>query len=397
MQKLRLAHHRLPNTDHPQSFFVYVALIFLAFHYFFIVYINSNFLSTFLSESYIGYLYILGSLANIAVLIKAPAFLRKLGNFRVAIIMTVLEMFALFLLGYSHSVGIIAFAFILQHAVNPVILYCLDILLEKYSKVSDTGRTRGIFLTILNTPPIIATIVTGFLLENHSFSIIYYISASLLIPLLIIFFLKFRNFRDPVYKKVAIREALSRFSHNIAVRDIFIDNVLLQVFYAVMTIYLPIYMNQVIGFSLGEISFIFAFMLLPFIILEIPIGRITDTKYGSKEFLILGFVIMSASMAIIPFIHSASILTWITVLVCTRIGAAIVEITTESYFFKHVQSTDADMIGVFRMSHSIAFVIMPVIGILLLKNISMQSMIMVFALLIGSVGLRYAWKITDTV
>ncbi len=397
MQRLRLAHHKPPSTERPESFFVYIALIFLSFHYFFIVYINSNFLATHTSETNISYLYIAGAIANIIVLLNAHRWLRRFGNFKLAVALIILEGITLVTLGYSNTFYIIAAAFILQHAVNPAILYCLDIILEAHSSNSGTGRSRGVFLTMLNTPPIIATVITGLILVNHSFSAVYYLSAMFLIPLLFIIIYKFRKFKDPKYSKVNIIDTVTRFDKNKDVLDIFIDNILLQTFYAVMTIYVPVYLSKVIGLSLSQIGFIFSFMLIPFILLELPVGKITDTKTGGKEFLIFGFIIMCVSMAIIPFIETTSVLIWILILVLTRIGAAIVEITTESYFFKQVNSSDADMIGVFRMSRSLAFVIMPVIGIIMLRSVSMQTLILTFAIIIGTVGLRYAFDITDTV
>lgn len=393
MQKLRLTHHVGHTSTH--SFYIYLAVLFLAFHYFFIVYVNSNFLATFISEKYIGYLYIFGSLANIVVLLNAHKLLRRFGNFKLASALILLEIIALLTLGMSKTFWIIAIAFIVQHAVNPAILYCLDIVLESHSKNNETGRNRGIFLTILNTPPIIATVIVGFILTNNDFSSVYILSSLFLLPLFFIVRSKMYKFEDPHYKKVAVKDVFKRFNHNRLVRDIFIDNILLQVFYAVMTIYLPLYLYRYIGFSLGEISFMFSLMLLPFVLLQIPIGRIVDKKFGEKRFLIAGFLIMCLSMAMVSFIHTPSILIWILVLFSTRIGAAIIEITTESYFFKHVDKTDADMIGVFRMSHAIAFSIMPLIGTIALNFLSFTTVFILLSLIILAVGLRYAFDLVD--
>ncbi len=392
--KLRLTHHtpRITFSSLP----IYFSLLFLAFHYYLIVYINSNYLATFIPDTYIGYLYIIGSLCNIGGLLYSHKLLRRFGNVRLAIVLVILEIISLLLLGFGWNFGVIAFAFILQHTINPIILFCLDVFMESKSKNEHTGNDRGTFLTILNTPAILGALLSGLLLVHAEFYKVYFASALFLLPLLIILLTSFRKFKDPHYKKVNVLQAIDRFEHNRLVRDIFIDNIVLQFFYALMTIYLPVYLNRVVGLSLGQIGLIFSIALLPFILLQIPIGKLADKKYGEKEFLIGSFILMSFATISISFITTESIIVWIFILLLTRIGAAIVEISTESYFFKHVEKTDADMIGLFRMAHAIAFSSMPLLGVASLIFLPIQYIFIAFGILILLIGLRYAFDLTDT-
>lgn len=105
---------------------------------------------------------------------------------------------------------------------------------------------------------------------------------------------------------------------------------------------------------------------------------------------------MSFATMAVSFITSASILVWIAVIVLTRIGAATIEIASESYFFKHVDKTDADMMGLFRMSHATAFSMMPLLGMAALTIIPLQYLFVVFGIIIMVLGLRYAILLTDT-
>lgn len=394
MQKLHLSsRHSLGSIG---SFSVYLAVLFLSFHYFFIVYINSNFLGTFIDEKYVGYFYILGSITGIIFLLSSYRILRKIGNYRFALIAVLTEIITLIALSQAHSIWIAGVAFIVQHATNPVILYSLDIFLESVTDKENAGKSRGMFLTILNTPPIVATLVTGIILRDNDFSQVYMISIAFLIPLLLIILSNFKKFKDEKYTKIEIKDVFKRFKSERLIRDIFIDNILLQVFYAVMTIYLPVYLLKNIGFSLTEISFMFSLMLVPFVLLQFPVGRIADEKLGEKELLILGFVIMTFSMLMISFLKLPTVVLWTMVLILTRIGAAIVEIMTETYFFKHVGKSDAHVLSIFRMSHAIAFALMPLIGGLLLFFVSIQYIFAIFAFIILFFGLRYAFDLVDT-
>jgi MFS family permease len=395
MHHLRL-HHSLATKPTTKTFAVYTAVLFLSFNYFFIVYINSSFLAQFFSGATVGYLYIGGSILSMSILFNAHRILRRIGNFKFLLTLVSLQLLALFTLALSSSPILAVVAFMAQQAINPAILYCLDIILDTYSTKETQGRSRGIFLTILNAPPLLATLITGFILTGNNFNDIYLLSALFLIPLLLITFFQFKNFTDPHYKKIELSKVISRFKSNPSVRDIFIDNIVLQVFYSIMTIYLPLYLQQAAGFSLSQIAIMFSFMLLPFVIFQLPVGKIADERLGEKEFIICGFILMAISIATLGWIQTSTMWVWIAILVATRIGAAVVEITTESYFFKHVEPTDADMIGVFRMAHGIAFILTPLVGALVLYYVELQNIFIIGAIFILIVGLRYAFDLVDT-
>ncbi len=395
MYHLRM--HPVPETKPTsKTFGIYLAVFFLSFHYFFIVYINSNFLAQYFTDSWIGSLYIIGSVINIAILMCVHKLLRKMGNIKLLASFIGLEILSILFLAFSSSPWLLCIAFIGQHVLNPMILYCFDIILDTYSERHTQGRSRGTFLTILNTPPIIATLITGFILHDHNFKDIYLISLAFIIPLIFMVFTQFKTFVDPQYKQIGIKKVFSRLKSHRLVRDIFIDNIVLQVFYAIMTIYLPLYLVRNIGFNLSEIAFIFSIMLIPFVALELPVGKIADEDLGEKEFIVSGFILMGISISLIAWISSTSLWVWVALLVASRIGAAVVEITTESYFFKHVNPSDADMIGVFRMSHAVAFAVTPLIGAIALKYVDIQNMFIIGASIILIVGLRYAFDLKDT-
>lgn len=395
MRHIRL-HHALTIKPSSKTFAVYLGVLFVSFHYFFFIYINSSFLSQFLTDSWIGYAYIAGSIANIIVLLNAHRILRGVGNFKMLTCLILLEIGALLVLANATTVWVAVAAFIAQHAFNPAIIYCLDIILDSYTTQGEQGRSRGVFLTILNTPPIIATIITGYILTGQNFGNVYTLSALFLVPLLFITLFQFRNFQDPHYKKVEVKKVFQRLKSHRLVRDILIDNIVLQMFYAIMTIYLPLYLQRTVGFTLSEITLMFSIMLIPFILLQLPIGKIEDERVGEKELLISGFILMGLAISIIGWMETSSLLFWTLILVATRIGAAIVEISTETYFFKHVHPSDADMIGVFRMSHSIAFALTPLIGAVVLRYVDIKNMFFIGASIILIVGLRYAFDLRDT-
>jgi MFS family permease len=134
-----------------------------------------------------------------------------------------------------------------------------------------------------------------------------------------------------------------------------------------MIIYTPVYLSKYIGFSWGEIGIMFTIMLLPFALFELPIGKLADKKYGEKEILTIGLVIMGLSTLMMSFVSVKSFLLWTVLLFITRTGASFVEITSDSFFFKQVNTANTDEISIYRTTRPLAFIIAPLIATLALQ------------------------------
>jgi MFS family permease len=136
-------------------------------------------------------------------------------------------------------------------------------------------------------------------------------------------------------------------------------------------------------------------MLLAFIIFELPVGQMEDEKYGEKEFLAIGFIIMGLSTLFISFLTIKSFWMWATILFITRIGASFVEISADTYFFKKVGPDKTDVISFFRIARPLSFIIGPLLATIILQFIPFQYVFII----VGSimiVGTHYALALTDT-
>ena len=157
---------------------------------------------------------------------------------------------------------------------------------------------------------------------------------------------------------------------------------------------MPIYLNQYMHFNWTEIGSLFTIMLLPFVLFEIPAGWISDKHLGEQEIMVAGFLISSCAVLVIPFLP-ASFLPWAIVLFISRVGASLIEVTTESYFFKKVDNRRTDVISLFRVSRPLALVIAPVIATVAFGFIPFQYIFIV----VGSimiVGTHYSLALKDT-
>ena len=374
---------------------LYLANFILSFHLFFVLYTKSSFLSGFVEKSTMGLIWIAGSMLGILALTLAPSALRKFGNYKVLVYLSFVEMISFLLLALSKSTELILAAFVVHTIVYPLIIFNLDIFLESYTKKeSTTGSIRGTFLTTTNSALIIAPLLAGFILTNGDYWKIYLLSAVLLVPFIFIIS-KFQSFKDPVYNNFKTIENLKYIWKNKNLYRIFMSQFILRFFFTWMVIYLPIYLHEYIGFSWTEFGIMTSIMLLPFVMLEIPAGKIADGWMGEKEMLSIGFLIMAVFTFVVPFLTTTSFFVWTAIMFLIRVGASLVEIMTESYFFKHVNGDDSNIIGFFRTIRPASYVAGPIVATIALYFLDIRYIFFVLVLVI-LYGLRYSLALKDT-
>lgn len=376
---------------------VYLANLFLSFHYFTTVYVNSSFLETYIPTSTISAIYILASVLNIAIFIYVSTFLRAFGNFRLTLIFAFLDLLAVFGLAFTTNISYILPLFVLHQALVPMILFNLDIFLEHCTKdESVTGETRGIFLTVTNLALVLSPLLLAWLnIGDFDFSKAYLLSGMFLVPVVLIILISMRQFHDLPYHPFNLKYELKTFWQNRNLGCVLVVNFILQLFYSFMVIYMPIYLTIIVGFTWQEFTLMLSIALLPFLLFELPIGALADHKLGEKELMAAGFIILGLSLAALTYLNEPNFGLFALFLFLTRTGAALVEITSESYFFKQTKESDADLMGIFRVSRPVSFLVGPLLGGLALYLGGYQQMFLALSI-VTLCGLFFVSNITDT-
>jgi len=375
---------------------VYVAAFFLSLHMAITAYLDSSFLSKTFGESKVGAIFVFGYAFSVFALAYMPGLLRLIGNYTATILLSFIEIILLFALPYFQNPGMIALLFTLHTAAITMLLFNFDIFTESRSEDKTTGFTRGVYNTMLNTAVVCGPLFAGFIMSlaaplpegaivsgalGNGFWQIYIASAMLMLPVLAILFFGLYDFHDPHYFSANWKQALHQIWHNDDLFLIWVSNFLLQFFYAVMVIYMPVYLNAHIGFNWSEIGIIFSIMLLPFVFFEMPLGKIADEKLGEKEILIAGFLLISITTFSLSFLTLKSVALWSMALFMTRVGAAAVEIMSETYFFKKISGKDAGLVAMFRHTKPIAYIVAPLLVSVFLLGLPMQFIFVILGFL----------------
>lgn len=357
-------------------------------------YVNSSFLKLFVNENYVGIIYAVASVLTIVGLLEMPRLMSKYGNKNASLFSLVVSFVSLLVIAFSTKQVLVLPAFILYFVTSNIFIANLDVFIEESSGDRNVGKIRGFYLMIINAAWVVAQMVSGSIIEKSSFGGIYLFSAGLMALTAITLVLFFGKFKDPVYRKISLLKTIRFFRKDRDISKIYFINLILKFFYAWMVIYTPMYLNEYMHFSWDTIGIIFTIMLLPFVILDFPLGRLSD-KIGEKKMLILGFIISAFFTILFAVTRTHDWVSIALILFGTRVGAATIEAMSEIYFFKIVTSDKSDEISFFRNTSPLSYLLAPLIAIPIL--IYIPSFEFIFFILGGIllVGLFLSLRIND--
>jgi MFS family permease len=377
-------------------FLLYSLGLLLAVSNALVIYLQSSFLGQFINLRATSIFFIVSNLAVAVVLWFFPRVIRKLSNYVTTKAVLLLYAASLVAMAVASSMVTAILSLALFSIASNLIWINLDVLVESFSNDAATGRIRTMYFTFMNTGYVLAPILSAYLLRLDGYFLIFAAAASLVLPIFLIFSRQERNFKDAVKnRRESLIKILSAVWHNSNLRGIFFVALLLQIFYSTAVIYIPIYLHQNLGMDWGTLGIIFAIMLLPFIIFEIPAGIIADKYLGEKEILITGFIILTVSLFLFSYIDQPLAWLWAAVLFLSRIGAALVEAMRETYFFKLISAKDVGCINLFRLTSPLGYIIGSALAIAALSLWTLNYFFLVIALVMLS-GVVFAASLKDT-
>ena len=369
----------------PPFYALYLAIFFFSLAFALPLYINSSFLATFVHGKLIGFLYAAEAAFSFLLLLQLPRILQKMGNWRATLLLVALLGLALLGLAYFETALLIIPVFIATQALGSLIFFNFDVFFEAFSKDRETGEIRGIMLTVVNVAILLGPLTTGIILSDGDYFKVFLVAAALLVPVFLIFVARLKKFEDPDYKKIPYLQTLKKIlfaTHpNDEIRHAVLASLFMRFFFSWMVIYMPLYLHTNLGFDWKEIGIMFTVMLLPFVLFEAPLGKIVDARGNEKKVLVTGFLITAFFTALLPFIATHTVVLWALLLFGTRVGVSFVEIASESYFFKHINAQDTDVLSLFINTRPVAYLAGSASASILLFMVSLQYLFLVLALL----------------
>ncbi len=312
-------------------------------------YVQSSYLELFVPVHLVSLYLTLATVVAMPVIFFYPRLIKRFSNFRVLLAVLAAEAFGLVSLALTTN-RFLALPLFAAYSVSAMLGGInIDVYLEDVSDHDHVGNIRTTLMTLNNLAWVVAPLVMGWIAAGERYRLVLLAAGAALLPAILVLAAKRRAMRDrSAYRNRPLRELAGLVWRNPNVAKIFSLALTLQFFYFLMVFYVPLHLHHNLGFGWTTIGWILSVMLLPFLILQLPAGRVADTLLGEKEMLIAGLITMMVFTGLIFFVPSRSPLVWAAVLFMTRAGAALVEAMEEVYFFKHIERRDIDLINLFR-------------------------------------------------
>jgi len=353
----------------------------------------------FASPAAIGAMYTIGSSLAVFGFLFISGVLRRVGNVRLTIWLAIIEIVAIVLVGCAFSAATTIVAFVLLLTINPLLYLSLDIFSESLigANESKTGSRRGLVLTLMSFASVLGSLSLAAIVGDNDASLykIYFVAAGVFVFFIALVVIHFKAFKDPEYNEVKVLSAIRTFWENHDLRLVFLAYFTLQIFFAWTVVYIPLYLATEIGFSWQIIGSVIAVGLMAYVIFEYPVGFIADKYIGEKEMMAVGFLILAVSSSWISFMATAPVLSWMILMFVMRVGASLVEATSESYFFKHTQGSDANIISFFRLTGPLGMICGSLLGTVSLLYLPFELIFVVLGCVMVP-GIFFASRLNDT-
>lgn len=343
----------------------YLLTLLYALHYGIPLYATSSYLHQYFNSSTISLLYMLGALAALIGSMSVAKYIRKFHTYGFTLGLVFAEIAVTLAFGITENLMFLSLFFIIHFLLQTLLYVCLNVFIESFSKHAETGSIRGLFLTLLNIGILISPIIGGAILTVLSFSALYIIAAAMLIPFAMFVHMYLTHIEEPAYERINMFGAFKVAWANKNIRAALVAEFIVQCFYAVMIIYTPLYLGT-IGIPLTVyLTIIMPFVLIPLVVLPYELGYLADKKFGEKELLIGGLLILATTVFLCVIVSTPNPIIWIFVLLASRVGAACVETMAFAYYFKKIGPEDASLTALFTNTWSAATLVVGALGIVI--------------------------------
>jgi MFS family permease len=358
-----------------------------------LLYVISTYFKVASGTENIGGFYILSYVTLLLLLLNLHKLTRRLGSVNIFFLALFSKIIIIAVLAGTQPGFLGVFLLMLYILFAGIEWVSLDALLENFSRDNESGRIRGKHLAILNAGFLLGPFLSTRLLEYFGFSGIFFFLLALNMIIFVMSLIRLRAANSVFKRDLSVFKLIRKVVERKNVLAIYYIAVVLDFFYALMIIYAPIYLLD-LGLGWDKIGIIFTIMLLPFVLLQYPMGVLADKKVGEKKLLFLALLIMASCTLVFYFTHSQNILVWAVVLFGTRVGASMLEVLRDSYFYKRIDGDDMDLIDFFRTAMPVGYILAALASLVLLLFLPLKWVFVLLALVTFS-ALIPALRLTE--
>lgn len=372
--------HKEKLNDGKLKLITFISFL-LGFSQSLLVYVESSYFKLSLGNDNVSVFYFIAYVVALLGLLNMHKLIKRWGKSTTFFLFFFLQICAMAVL-IMVPPSVLGIILLMINIITAYLMYViLDIIMESYSEDKKSGRIRGLHLMVISAGFMLGPILSTRILEAYDYSGLFFLSMLISMIIFVIGLVGLRGGNNKFNGNITIRDLVKKIFVNKNLMRIYWVSFVLEFFYALMTVYTPLYLLD-LGMTWGQIGVVFTIMLIPFIVINYPVGVLADKKLGEKEMIIFALFVMALSTFSIFFVTTTSVWVWGFVLFLTRIGAAMVETLRDSYFYKRIDGDDMDIISFFRTSRSVAYIAATAVSAMLLIIFPVKAMFLFLALVI---------------
>ena len=367
----------------------YMMTFLFALHYAIPVYATSSYLHTYFNSSIVSAIYMVGSILALIASISIAKSIKKFHTYGFTFAVVLAEMVIIITFGHTKNIYLLPVLFVVHFVLQILLNISLNIFIENFTIHAKVGSVRGLFLAVFNLAVLISPFIGGTILKYSSFATLYTVAACMLIPYLFFLHKYLKHMREPAYHQINLIDAATKAFSNKNLRAAVIGELVVQAFYATMIIYSPLYL-AVIGIPLTSyMTIILPLALIPLVVLPYELGYLADKKFGEKEMLIIGLLILTVTTFLFVIISTKALWVWVLLLLSSRIGASFVETMSFSYYFKKVGVEDPSLTALFINMQGMGTLLVGTVGVIIAPFLGDRPQLMFVVL-----GCAILWSIS---
>jgi len=280
--------------------------------------------------SKVGFINTIFGIAGVIAFIVFIPLLERNSKTKILGISFLIYAFSYFLFSFNDNLVFAVILGIVVYSAASVRINAMGIILRDKSKDGSVSKNTGLIYTLLNIAWLLGPVLAGFLSVRFGVRSVFLIAGILMFSAFL--FLKFSGFKDN-RKNEKVRGNIFGFVKNFFSKKKFILNYVVRggisFWWAFIYIFIPIYIIES-GRSSLIVGYFLAGVVAPLIFLEYPFGKIAGRK-GFKKMFFRGYIILAIVSIFCFFIGDFYAI--LVLLILGSVGAAMLEPTTEAYFF----------------------------------------------------------------
>lgn len=331
----------------------------------------------------------IGSILALIASINIARSVKKFHTYGFTFGVALAEIVVISIFGYTENIYLLPIFFIVHFILQVLLNISLNIFIENFTIHTKVGSVRGLFLAVFNLAVLVSPFIGGLILKHYSFTTLYIVAASMLIPYLFFLHTYLKHMKEPAYHQIDLFGAARVAFRNKNLRAAIIGELVVSSFYATMVIYSPLYLTS-IGIPLTSyMMIILPLALIPLVVLPYELGYLADKKFGEKEMLIIGLLILTVTTFLFVVITTKALWVWVLLLLVSRIGASFVETMSFSYYFKKVGAEDPSLTALFINMQGMGIFVVGTVGVIVAPFLGERPQLM-FVIL----GCAILWSIS---